>query len=667
MQRSCATSSTLTCESSRWRYSVTAALTAALVLLAPILLLITRVVAAPISVAPRQLEAPAARVITPALMREAMERTLTQPPSQEEREADEAEHNLGYEPNPALSGEGVEPPAAEAPALAPEAPAVPESLSGRGVPAIAAPQSVFGYVPRMTRNWFAGEEGGYPPDPQIAAGQGHVVTVINGRIDIFAKDGTALYTSSLYNLFSLPAGYPGPFDPKIQYDEASQRFFVLTLANDTSCAFASYFYLAVSQTSDPTQGWYVWTLRNELEGYWVDYPGLGVSDRGVYLSGNYLGGCCCPSGTSCPSCNCACPGSIGTSRVNTLWALPKAQVLAGATFTSWAFDDLPDDEGRPMQSLNPTLTHGLPAGVESFVVALPGGTFSGGVHKLLVFGITLPPGFPAVGPGVNRREVVIPTALALTLAPQQGGCGLLNTSNIGAPPLGAVYRSGFVWTSSHYGNGGAPNRTIIRVYKVDVSSWPTLVLNGTNYVDDGASWHYYSGVTANRFGDAGVVLSRSGPAEYPGSAWAVRLKDDVGFGSLGELAPGEFYYGNPTLPCTPTPVFRWGDYAGAAVDAADQGFWFCHQYATMRPDGNGYYRIRAGYVPRAVFVDGATTGTQAGSRSRPWSTVFAGHSDALSGNDLVIRTGVYPEALTLSKGVTIFADGGAVTIGDLTP
>ncbi len=40
-----------------------------------------------------------------------------------------------------------------------------------------------------------------------------------------------------------------------------------------------------------------------------------------------------------------------------------------------------------------------------------------------------------------------------------------------------------------------------------------------------------------------------------------------------------------------------------------------------------------------------------------------GHADAFGNNDLVIRTGSYPEAVTLDKPVTIFVDDGPVTIG----
>ena len=70
-----------------------------------------------------------------------------------------------------------------------------------------------------------------------------------------------------------------------------------------------------------------------------------------------------------------------------------------------------------------------------------------------------------------------------------------------------------------------------------------------------------------------------------------------------------------------------------------------------------------GHVPRPVFVDVANAGTEAGTKSRPWDTVIEGHAAALPDNDLVIRVGNYPGAVTLNKPITIITEGGVVTIG----
>jgi hypothetical protein len=69
---------------------------------------------------------------------------------------------------------------------------------------------------------------------------------------------------------------------KVLYDEDSDRFFWLSISRRDS-DFTSYFHLAVSISSDPLDGWWVYgPYPNDLDNNWIDYPGLGVSDRAVY-------------------------------------------------------------------------------------------------------------------------------------------------------------------------------------------------------------------------------------------------------------------------------------------------------------------------------------------------------------------------------------------------
>ena len=78
----------------------------------------------------------------------------------------------------------------------------------------------------------------------------------------------------------------------------------------------------------------------------------------------------------------------------------------------------------------------------------------------------------------------------------------------------------------------------------------------------------------------------------------------------------------------------------------------------------GFNKTQTGYANWVrLVVNGTYVGVEAGSASRPFRTVGDGHADALGGNDLVIRTGSYPEAVTLDKPVTIIPDGGTVSIG----
>jgi hypothetical protein len=579
----------------------------------------------------------------------------------------------------------------------------------------------FDYQPHLAREFFGVDEtwdnAGYPPDPHIAAGPDHVVVVVNQMIRAFTKDGTPVPLQdplnsgtpvdglALSNFLGIVTPPPSLFDPKVVFDEDSQRFFVINLGLRNGCTqLAGWTYIAVSQSSDPAGAWWRWSLRSESLGEWIDYPTLGVSDRAVYFGGNLR--TCAAScsggptpGTLCQTdANCGiggtCVGYTGTRRYRTVWIMPKQELIDGADFEDdiSKITDFRDEGGNLVDTTRATLTFGQPAGAEAFLLSLHDG--AGGTFKATLWGVNLPPAFPNDPPSLTAKTIDLPTpAGPLVLAEQRGGPGLIWTWNLGRPPLEAVYQNGRVWTCSHFGAGATPERLLLRYFEFDVSAWPTLTLASTGTFWDGTSFYYWPEITANHHGDVAMVFSRSragdggDPGEFPGARWTVRLKDESALASSQWLAPGEHYYGNERTDeagvctsgtctagnvgknCTQdldcSPWYRWGDYAGAAVDPVDHGFWLFHEYSVEDPDNadRGIWRTHVGYIPRAVFVDGTYVGVETGSPSRPFHMVGDGHADALGGNDLVIRTGSYPEAVTLDKPVTIVPDGGPVTIG----
>jgi len=589
----------------------------------------------------RHFEAPPALDLTPELMAEAMRRTLSEPPTEEELRVrawlSEHDHSVGPPP-PAEPTQQTEPEEITDPPTVVQA---------------------FNYAPRMTRNFIVTDQfeaGGSPPDPDTAVGPAHVGTIVNFRIKFFTKSGAEVFNSSLFSFFQLTAE-AGPFDPRIVYDEASGRFFALALGRFDQCNVQSWWYVGVSQSSDPTQGWWIYRLRNEYEGHWVDYPSLGVSNRAVYLCAQYV-----------PNGSCQPPNT----RYNTNWVLSKTPMLSGQGIAGWITDDLIDQAGFAHRQIRASVTYGIPSGAEAFLLTLPGGLI-GGESKCVVWGVNLPANFPTTEHSFTSRSITIPTPPGAPVqAQQKGGPGLINVNLAGSPALDAVYQNGRLWTCSHYLAGGTPARDLLRYFEVNVSSWPNVSLTRTATFWDGSSFYFWPDITANHHGDVVVVFSRSrreagpDPGEYPGSRWSVRLADETVFNASNWLVPGEHYYGDEVNdPPTNPPVYRWGDYSGSAVDPVSHGFWIFHEYSFEDPDNPdlGRWRTMLGFIPRAVFVDRAYGGTEAGTRTRPFNSVSEGHAAALPGNDLVIRAGSYPETTTLNKEVTILADGGLVRIG----
>jgi hypothetical protein len=67
-----------------------------------------------------------------------------------------------------------------------------------------------------------------PPDPMGAVGPSHVVSVVNRSIEFHTKEGVEQLSQSLANFFS-PLSPLRVFDPKVIYDQYSNRFVVVAM------------------------------------------------------------------------------------------------------------------------------------------------------------------------------------------------------------------------------------------------------------------------------------------------------------------------------------------------------------------------------------------------------------------------------------------------------
>jgi len=67
-------------------------------------------------------------------------------------------------------------------------------------------------------------------------------------------------------------------------------------------------------------------------------------------------------------------------------------------------------------------------------------------------------------------------------------------------------------------------------------------------------------------------------------------------------------------------------------------------------------------ISGAIYVNGAYTGAQQGSTTKPFKTVYGAGRAACAGAELHIRNGTYFEALTISKPLRLVAENGAATL-----
>src|SRR5581483_6074356 len=152
-----------------------------------------------------------------------------------------------------------------------------------------------------------------PPDPDVAAGDGFVVEVVNGAIRVFGTDGSIRATYDPTSFFQSASG--DLTDPSIVFDAASGRWFSSILDSGDGTV-----RLAVSQTADPTGQW---TVYDHAPGACADQPTLGVTPTLVVIG---YGGFTLP-----------CRQQSATYEGGGRFVYNKADLLEGATaqFTAW--------------------------------------------------------------------------------------------------------------------------------------------------------------------------------------------------------------------------------------------------------------------------------------------------------------------------------------------
>ncbi len=442
----------------------------------------------------------------------------------------------------------------------------------------------------------------YPPDPQIAAGTDHVMVVVNGGVRIFRKDGTVLYDNTLSGFFS-PI-YPGSgsvFDPKVVYDPLAERWYVLSVFVSYSPE-SSFYYLAVSQTSDPTGGWFYYKLDATLDGstptpHLADYPGLGFNDRWIVITSNQF-------------------TFSWSYRYGKVRFLSKAEVLAGSVsgWTDFWDDDLDTYTYtiKPVRALEP---------LRRFYLVKRRGPY------LTVWVVEGPDTAPVLYP-----PTYLPSSFSSTTdsVPQRGTSVKLEAGDFFGI-LGATYLNGKIYFTFGETHPLNPEHSSSRLVVVDTSL--SLVENVRLY-EPNESWIYpYVGVSPKGIV---VVFTRVSPLLYPSVYYVSRSAWDTTFSPPRSLRDGSTWY---------VRVYnsrnRWGDYLGAAMDPTDSSVWIVGEYSQ---DTNRW----------AVWVGNVRFGSPVSVSEYVRASTRGRYLYDVSGRR------VSPEVVSRSKGIYFYREGGKI-------
>jgi hypothetical protein len=386
-----------------------------------------------------------------------------------------------------------------------------------------------------------------PPDTMGAAGPDHFVELINGRYSVYRKaDGGRVQTSTLNNFWRnggvTPAG-SFAFDPRILYDPAGKRWFAASVDNPGSRP--NNFLVAVSNSSDPTQGWKAFAIPSDsAKSRWADFPTLGVNRDGVYLSANMF--------------------PITASFATSVLVLPKADLIAGTVARRTLFENVSSGStGFSIQPVTDPKSTGVPVAALLSAFNTGGGQFK----RSDIMGSVTSPVLDT-----TNKFIAVPPFGGPPNAPQPGPKARLEVldTRFGSS---VVMRNGELWGVQAVDSGG---RSALRWFDIDAA---TNTLRQSGLIADPALSFYYGSIAVNGFGQVVIGFSGSGPSQFV-SAYAVE----------GRTIKGVTTFDDPVLLKAGVSDYevtfgagrnRWGDYSATTLDPNDPfTFWTTQEWVS---------------------------------------------------------------------------------------
>ena len=461
-----------------------------------------------------------------------------------------------------------------------------------------------------------------PPDQGLCVGNGFVMEPINLALAVYSENGKALTGVTALNQFyqrspgiNRTTGVAGDFlsDPKCYFDPVGRRFIQTVLEVDAPGNFngaapfnRTHVLIAVSQTSNPTGTWNLFSLDTSDDGMngtpahtgcpcLPDQPLLGANRDGVFIDVNefqdnanffFNGGqifalsrASLESSTTSVGLVHLNVGTVPTGDTNLpFWgSLQPSTSLDPGRGTELLMTGGPEDifqNNAPLDnriavwsltgtgSLNgshPSLalrhvvltseTYGLP--INTGATQKPGPTPLGS-------SLTPPPGLETLNANDSRMNQVVDVGGVL-----YGGVNTTVTSATGPARVGIAY---FV-----VGAFGTPGHLFAHILHQGF-----VAVNGENVL--------FPSIAVDRSGAGAMAFTLSGPDFFPSAAY-VRFAFGRTIGPIhiaGAGAGPEDGFSGYAFFGSPTPgVARWGDYSAAV--AADGAIWMGNEFIPGTP------------------------------------------------------------------------------------
>lgn len=458
--------------------------------------------------------------------------------------------------------------------------------------------------------------GSIPPDVNGAPGPEHLMVTLNTDFRIMDREGNNIYTVGSGAFWQSTPGAGGVFDPKISYDPYANRWILVEPANSDPAT--SKLLIAVSENSDPTGNWFMYSFDGDPEDtHWFDYPNYGFNKDKLVVTGNLFGS-----------------GGVYVA----LYVFSLQDLYDNAFEIEYTRFKINDGF-----TLVPAVTYDEEE-EDVYVVHNAGGN-SGGFGYVYLRKVTGPPEDPEVVPiglaGVPEPWGNSSNVSGGNFAPQFDSDEKINT--VDARMENMVYRNGKLWATHHVylPAGNNPQRSAIQ--------WWNLSLDGEvlqwGRVDDptGEMFFAFATIAVNAKEDVLIGFGSFSENQYASASYAMRYADDP-----PNTIRDYYQYKDGEAPYFKTfgaSRNRWGDYTATFVDPVDDlDFWTIQEYAATPAGaqdewGTWWAYIDMHAIPEADFSSNiaevpVNSGVNFFDKSKfnptSWSWTFEGGTPATS-------------------------------------
>ena len=351
---------------------------------------------------------------------------------------------------------------------------------------------------------------GIPPDTNGAVGPNHLIVTLNTEFAVQDRNGVELLKLSI-GAFWAGAFTTVVFDPRVVYDQAADRWVVVTVADYRVASSAVL--VAVSDTGDPRGTWTRYSFDADGPNLvWADFPIVGLNDQWVVITLNMYAN-----------------ADDAFARSDT-YVMDRLALYDGTLTIADVFTEA-GSSSAPMISND--------ANVDIMYLADSWSSASG---LLRVSSITGPVGAPVYNAGIGFPSAV-PWDFRGPDAPQLGSTDLIDIGDarIGQP---CTYRDGSLWCTHHvFLPAGAPTHSSIQWWELDPQT-STVVQFGRIDDPSGDTFYAYPSIAVNKYDDVLIGYSRFSADQYASANYAFRYGSDPA-GTLNDdtvLKAGEASY-----------------------------------------------------------------------------------------------------------------------------